>query len=68
MLKSFTEPYRIRTTIRKRLPDFLIDLGICNKGIDCEAKGGSHEWYNIDHENSGCYHCQIIRKGQLWKQ
>lgn len=59
-------PYRWRTAIRQRLPWFLIDLGIACKGKDCEAAGGSHAWYNIDDERSGCYHCNVIRAGRLW--
>lgn len=48
------------------LPWFLIDLGIARKGRDCEAVGGRHRWYNIDNKASGCYHCAIVRDGQLW--
>ena len=61
------QPYRRRTWLRKQLPWFLINLGIATKGKDCEAAGGSHEWYNIDNENSGCYHCQVVKPGQLRK-
>jgi hypothetical protein len=61
-------PYRWRTWIRSHLPWVLIDLGIANKGRDCEAAGGEHEWYNLDGENSGCYHCKVTRSGQLWKR
>jgi len=61
-------PYRKRTWLRQYLPWFLIDLGIAEKGQDCEKIGGAHEWYNIDNKNSGCYHCNVIRTGQLWKQ
>lgn len=60
-------PYQLRTRIRERLPWFLINLGICGKGADCEAAGGSHEWYNIDNLTSGCYHCRVVRPGMLWR-
>ena len=40
---------------------------MADKGRDCEASGGSHAWYNIDDENSGCYHCKTIRAGRLWE-
>ena len=59
-------PYRWRTWIRTHLPWFLIDLGIALKGRDCESVGGRHHWYNIDNTTSGCYHCEIVRPGQLW--
>jgi hypothetical protein len=62
------QPYAWRTRLRKRLPWFLINLGIVKKGKDCEAVGGRHHWYNIDHEDSGCYHCEVIRAGQLWRR
>ena len=62
------QPYRWRTRIRRYLPWFLIDIGFANKGQDCEKAGGVHKWYNIDGKNSGCYHCKIARKGQLWKR
>lgn len=60
-------PYRWRTWLRTRLPWFLIDLGFAAKGEDCEAVGGRHRWYNIDNESSGCYHCGVVRPGQLWR-
>jgi hypothetical protein len=44
----------------------LVDLGIARKGRGCEAVGGWHHWYNIDDESSGCYHCEVVRPGQLW--
>lgn len=59
-------PYRRRTWIRSHLPKFLINLGLFSKGKDCKDAGGSHEWYNIDNENSGCYHCSVLRKGKHW--
>jgi hypothetical protein len=60
-------PYRWRTWIRTHLPWFLIDLGIARKGHDCEAVSGWHHWYNIDDTSSGCYHCEVVRPGRLWK-
>ena len=61
-------PYRWRTWFRGCLPWFLIDLGIAAKANDCEDLHGDHWWYNIDGETSGCYHCDIIRQGQLWRE
>jgi len=37
------------------------------KGKNCEALGEIHDWYNVDNETSGCYHCQVQRDGRLWK-
>lgn len=61
-------PYRWRTEVRKHLPWFLINLGVADKGQDCEAAGGNHSWYNMDGKHSACYHCKVVRAGQLWKQ
>ncbi len=61
-------PYAWRRWLRVRLPWFLIDLGFAGKGEDCEQIGGWHRWYNQDDENSACYHCKVVRPGQLWKQ
>jgi len=60
-------PFRRRTRLRTKLPWFLINIGIASKGKDCELVGGHHEWYNIDNKNSGCYHCEVVKPGQLWK-
>jgi len=60
------EPYRIRSRIRKHLPWFLINLGICAKGKDCESRNGPHDWYNHDGKISHCYHCKIEKEGCLW--
>jgi hypothetical protein len=46
----------------------LINLGVADKGEDCEAVGGQHHWYNIDGSSSGCYHCNVIRQGRLWTE
>jgi len=62
-----TSPYRWRTAVRRHLPWFLINLGIAEKGQDCEAAGGNHCWYNIDNKSSGCYHRNVIRDGRLWE-
>ena len=61
-------PYRWRTWLRGRLPWTLINLGLAAKGADCERVGGAHHWYNADDRNSGCYHCTVVRPGQLWKR
>jgi len=60
------EPYRRRTWLRQRLPFWLIGLGVADKGTDCEAAGGRHEWYHEDGEHSACYHCRVTARGKLW--
>jgi hypothetical protein len=61
------EPYRWRTKVRRHLPWFLINLGLADKGANCEAVGGQHEWYNRDGKTSGCYHCHVEKAGRLWE-
>lgn len=61
-------PYVWRTRIRQYLPWFLIDLGVCDKGLDCEAVGGTHEWFNHDNKTSGCYHCKATGDNRLWER
>lgn len=61
-------PYRWRTWLRSHLPWAPINLGAASKGEDCERVGGYHHWYNKDGMSSGCYHCEIVREGQLWKR
>ncbi|WP_299229488.1 hypothetical protein [uncultured Psychroserpens sp.] len=60
-------PYGIRYWWRERLPWFLINLGIADKGKDCELVNAEHSWYNIDEKSSGCYYCKVSSKGQKWK-
>jgi len=60
-------PYRWRTWLRTHLPWFLINLGLAAKAQDCEAVGARHWWYNTDTQNSACYHCEVVRAGQLWR-
>lgn len=43
MPRFFGAPYRFRTWLRSRSPWVLIDLGVFDKGADCEAAGGDHE-------------------------
>ncbi|BCY11752.1 hypothetical protein L3i22_068400 [Actinoplanes sp. L3-i22] len=48
--------YRWRTWLRRRIPWFLIDRGVADKGKgDC----GDHEWYNSDNVVERCYHCSV---------
>ena len=61
-------PFRKRTWFRQYLPWFIINLGIADKGDDCEKENGKHEWYNIDDKTSGCYHCYIEKSGRLWEK
>jgi hypothetical protein len=55
-------PYRHRVWIRGRLPWWLINLGVANKGRDCEAVGAWHRWYKSTDEIDGCYHCEVTRR------
>jgi|SRR6185369_14067314 hypothetical protein len=59
-------PFEWRTRLRRRLPWWLIALGVADKGDDCERVGAPHAWYNIDGHSSGCYHCTVVRAGRLW--
>src|SRR5258705_8340843 len=58
-------PYNVRTWLRSVLPYRM--TGMFPKGADCEARGSAHKWYNIDGGTSGCYHCRVVRPGQLWR-
>ncbi|MEP1487577.1 MAG: hypothetical protein ABJK28_04015 [Algibacter sp.] len=60
-------PYGKRLWWRKRLPWFLIDLGIADKGKNCESVNAEHSWYNIDNKTSGCYYCNVVVDGEKWK-
>ncbi len=59
-------PYNWRTWLRTILPSQLASM--VPKGDDCEATGRSHAWYNSDNEHSACYHCNVVRRGQLWSR
>jgi hypothetical protein len=63
-----SHPYEWRLRWRRRLPWFLINLGIADKGRDCDAVGAQHRWYNHDDASSGCYYCKVIREGRLWER
>lgn len=60
-------PYRFRLWWRKRLPWFFINLGVADKGEDCELAHAEHQWYNIDNKTSGCYYCKKNTQGKKWK-
>jgi hypothetical protein len=59
-------PYWWRLRLRRHLPWFLIEMGVADKGKDCEAVDAKHHWYNHDDESSGCYYCKVTRPGRLW--
>ena len=61
-------PFRVRTFLRSNLPWCIIDTGVVDKGEDCEAADGQHEWYNVDDKMSACYHCSVQKDGHLWKE
>lgn len=62
----YPHPYRRRTFWRVLLPQPLCRL--IDKGEDCQSVGADHDWYNIDGETSGCYHCKVVRPGRLWEE
>jgi hypothetical protein len=45
--------YRVRSAIRRRLPWFLINLGVADKG---ERDCGDHDWYNAGDGVEHRYH------------
>ncbi len=48
--------FRLRTRLRRRLPAFLVDLGVAAKGTtDC----GNHDWYKAADEEDHCYRCVV---------
>lgn len=59
-------PYGIRKWWRSRLPWFLINLGVADKGAYCELVHAKHHWYNIDGKSSGCYYCKEQVEGKKW--
>lgn len=65
---DWRQPYRWRTNLRVILPRPLCWVWLLDKGRECEAAGSSHDWYNVDDENSACYHCRVVRPGQLWSR
>jgi hypothetical protein len=55
-MASTTGCFRRRTWLRKRLPKFLVDLGVAGKGrSDC----GNREWYKASDAEDHCYHCTV---------
>lgn len=66
-MKYREHPYGKKRRWRVRLPWFFINLGFAKKGIDCETVNAKHHWYNIDNQFSGCYFCEVVKKGQMWK-
>lgn len=61
-------PYQNRRWWRERLPWFIINFGIVEKGKDCKSVNAEHIWYNIDNKTSGCYFCKEIKEGIKWKK
>ena len=48
-------------------PTAYLDLHYADAPENCEAVGESHRWHNLVDKRSACYHCKVIREGQLWK-
>lgn len=59
-------PYYRKLWLRTKLPWFLINLGIADKGVDCEKAGAKHHWYNTNNTHSGCYYCKTVKEGKHW--
>ena len=58
-------PYQWRTWFRGVMPWCM--NWMFPKGHDCEMRCSSHSWYNQNDVHSACYHCDVIQKGQLWR-
>lgn len=63
-MQNTFKPYVLRCIIRRNLPDLIYDilvdkLGLFHKGLDCEAAGGTHNFYNSDNKICGCYYCEV---------
>lgn len=52
-----TEESALQVSSERRLPDL----------EDCEKVGQKHKWFNVDGVRSACYHCRVVREGQLWR-
>ena len=63
---KYKHPYAWRTRLRQRLPSPCYSW--IAKGKDCEQVGAEHHWYNHDDARSSCYHCNVVRPGQLWRR
>ena len=46
-------------------PKDYLDLHYPEELDDCEDLGEPHRWHNLDGSRSACYHCKVIRDGQL---
>lgn len=68
MKVDLKHPFGFRTWLRMQLPWWVIDLGVADKGDDCEARGARHLWYNHDDQRSGCYYCRVVMEGRLWEK
>jgi hypothetical protein len=55
----------VKAWIRGRLLWWLINLGVADKGPDCEAVAGWHRWYKSTEEIDGCYHCEVTRRRSI---
>ncbi|MEM6263400.1 MAG: hypothetical protein AAGI38_12885 [Bacteroidota bacterium] len=68
MKNTKRHPYMWRLLIRERLPWWMINLGIADKGEDCEKVNAEHVWYNGGDGISECYLCKVTKKGELWRK
>jgi Domain of unknown function (DUF4288) len=48
-------------------PREYLDIHYPEKPDDCETTGETHRWHNLDDKRSSCYHCKVIREGNLWQ-
>lgn len=56
MRRTMRARYRWRTRVRRRLPGFLVDLGVAGKG---RKACGDHDWYKATDDEDHCYHCKV---------
>jgi hypothetical protein len=72
LFKLFEEPgdmkevYSIKN-ISSLKPDEYIFRFYPDSPADCEENGEKHCWFNHDGRTSGCYNCQVIGEGELWR-
>lgn len=61
------EVYSIMRLSTQTSDEFISNFWSDERPDSCDSVGWQHAWYNKDNEQSACYNCREIRKGQLWK-
>ncbi len=59
LVRPFEQPPQSVPTMSRAAP--------IAKPANCTAVGRKHHWYNLDGQRSGCYHCNLVVPGQLWR-